>query len=546
MIGLFSFHGGLKTVRHKAESNQRAIQAYPVPRRLVVPLRQHIGAIAKALVRPGDRVLKGQMIGQADGYISAAVHAPTSGVVTAVDPRPVPHPSGLPDLCVAIESDGEERWIEREPVDYRQLHPSELRNRLRNAGVVGLGGAAFPSAVKLNPGDSGKPLETLILNGAECEPWITCDDRIMRERAAGIVAGAHVMVHLLQPREVLVGIEDDKPEAIAAMIAACAGTGYQVRAVPTRYPSGSVKQLVRLLTGKETPVDGLPVDVGVQCFNVATAYTVHRAVERGEPVIARVVTVTGQVRQPGNIDALLGTPFADLVDRCGGYLDGVERLIVGGPMMGFALHGDEVPVTKATNCILAAGAAELAPERPVMSCIRCGACADACPANLLPQQLYWHARAREFDKAQDFHLFSCIECGCCSYVCPSHIPLVQYYRYAKNEIWAQEKEKEKAELARQRHQARVERLEREKQEREAKLRQKAPARAAPATGEGEGGKLDIDAAVARAKPRLGSLTPNPSPSRGEGSESLSPNLSPSREEGSAPTPVESVAGERDG
>ena len=494
MSRLFLFHGGLKTVRHKTESNQQPIRPAPVPRRLVVPLRQHIGAIAKPLVQAGDRVLKGQMIGQADGYISAAVHAPTSGVVTAVDQRPVPHPSGLADWCVTVESDGEERWVERKPVDYHRLHPSELRNLLRNAGVVGLGGAAFPSAVKLNLSGHCDRLETLILNGAECEPWITCDDRLMRERAAGIVAGLHIIAHLLEPREVLIGIEDDKPEAIAAMTAACAGTGYQVRVVPTRYPSGSVKQLVKLLTGRETPVDGLPVDVGVQCFNVATAHTIHRAVDCGEPVISRVVTVTGQVRQPGNVEALLGTPFAELVELCGGYRDGVERLIMGGPMMGFALHGDEVPVTKATNCILAASAEHLTPDRPVMPCIRCGACVDVCPANLLPQQLYWHARAKEFDKAQDYHLFSCIECGCCSYVCPSRIPLVQYYRYAKNEIWAQEKEKQKAELARQRHQARLERLEREKQERETKLRQKAPPRSEPAVA-----KPTLETAVARAR-----------------------------------------------
>ncbi|MFZ1859371.1 MAG: electron transport complex subunit RsxC [Candidatus Competibacter sp.] len=494
MSGLFPFHGGLKTVRHKTESNQQPIRSAALPKQLTVPLRQHIGAIAKPVVQAGEWVLKGQLIGQPDGYISAAVHAPTSGVVTAVDQQPVPHPSGLPDWCVTIESDGAERWIEREPVDFRRLHPSELRNILRAAGIVGLGGAAFPSAVKLNLSGHCERLDCLILNGAECEPWISCDDRLMRERAAEIMAGLHVMVHLLEPREVLIGIEDDKPEAIAAMAAACAGTGYAVRSVPTRYPSGSVKQLVKLLTGKETPVDGLPVDVGVQCFNVATAYTIHRAIDCGEPVLSRIVTVTGHIHQPQNLDVLLGTSVAELIAQGGGYRDGVRRLIMGGPLMGFALHDDRVPVTKATNCILAASAAELAPEQPVMPCIRCGACADACPADLLPQQLYWHARAKEFDKAQDYHLFSCIECGCCSYVCPSRIPLVQYYRYAKNEIWAQEKEKQKAELARQRHQARLERLEREKQERDAKLRQKAPPRP-ETTAE----KPSIEAAVARAK-----------------------------------------------
>ncbi|HCK80546.1 MAG TPA: electron transport complex subunit RsxC [Candidatus Competibacter sp.] len=494
MSGWFPFHGGLKTVRHKTESNQQPIRSAALPKHVTVPLRQHIGAIAKPVVQVGERVLKGQMIGQPDGYVSAAVHAPTSGVVAAVDQQAVPHPSGLPDWCVTIESDGEDRWIEREPVDYRRLHPSALRNVLRSAGIVGLGGAAFPSAVKLNLSGHCERLDTLILNGAECEPWITCDDRLMRERAAEIIAGLRVMAQLLEPREVLIGIEDDKPEAIAAMAAACAGSGYAVRPVPARYPSGSVKQLVKLLTGKETPVDGLPVDAGVQCFNVATAYTVHRAIDRGEPVLSRIVTVTGHIRQPQNLEVLLGTSVAELIAQSGGYRDGVRRLIMGGPLMGFALHDDRVPVTKATNCILAASAAELAPEQPVMPCIRCGACADACPAELLPQQLYWHARAKEFDKAQDYHLFSCIECGCCSYVCPSRIPLVQYYRYAKNEIWALEKEKEKAELARQRHQARLERLEREKREREAKLRQKAPPRPA-ATAE----KSPIEDAVARAK-----------------------------------------------
>ena len=474
MSALFPFHGGLKTVRHKTESNQTPIQTGILPPYLTVPLRQHIGAIAKPVVAVGDRVFKGQLIGRPDGYISAAIHAPTSGVVSAVDQQPVPHPSGLSDLCVTIESDGEDRWIDREPVDYHRLHPSDLRSVIRNAGVVGLGGAVFPSAVKLNLAGHCERLDTLILNGAECEPWMTCDDLIMRERAAEIVAGIHIMAHLLEPREVLIGIEDDKPEAIAAMTAACAGTGYQVRPVTTRYPSGGAKQLTKLLTNREAPISGCSIDIGVQCFNVATAYTIHRAVNFGEPVISRIVTVTGHVAHPQNIDARLGTAFADLVHQCGGYQGGVERLIMGGPMMGYAMHSDELPVTKTTNCILAAPVGELTPEPPVMPCIRCGDCVDVCPANLLPQQLYWHARAKEFDKTQDYHLFSCIECGCCSYVCPSHIPLVQYYRYAKNEVWAQEKDKQRAEQARQRHQARMVRLEREKQERETKLRQKAP------------------------------------------------------------------------
>ena len=469
-----AFHGGLKTDRHKTESNTQPIAPGPLPAQLIVPLRQHVGNPAQPLVKPGDRVLKGQRIGQAEGYISAAIHAPTSGTVTAVDLQPVPHPSGLADLCVTLEPDGADQWLERQPLDYQRLHPSDLRNALRDAGVVGLGGAVFPTAVKLNPAGHCEQVETLMLNGAECEPWITCDDRLMRERASEIVAGLKIMVHLLQPRDVLIGIEDDKPEAITALSAACAGTGFSVEAVPTRYPSGSAKQLIWLLTGREIPDQVLPLDIGVQCFNVATAYTVQRAIGHGEPVLARIVTVTGHVAQPGNVEALIGTPFADLIAHCGGYGPDVARLIMGGPLMGFALHHDQVPVTKATNCILAASAQALAPEQPALPCIRCGACVEVCPAQLLPQQLYWFARSQELDKARDHHLFSCIECGCCSYVCPSQIPLVQYYRYAKNEIWAREQEKDKAELARRRHQSRLDRLEREKQEREARLRQKSP------------------------------------------------------------------------
>lgn len=477
----FSFHGGLKTNRHKSESNHQPITPGPLPERLIVPLRQHVGNPAQPLVKPGDRVLKGQRIGQADGYISAAIHAPTSGTVTAIDSQPVPHPSGLADWCVTIEADGAEAWIERAPLDYQRLHPSDLRNALRDAGVVGLGGAVFPAAVKLNPAGHCQQVETLILNGAECEPWITCDDRLMRERAAEIVAGLQIMAHLLQPREALIGIEDDKPEAIAAMTSACAGTGFTVCTIPTRYPSGSAKQLIQLLTGREVPDQGLPLDIGIQCFNVATAYTMQRAIGHGEPVISRIVTIAGQVQNPGNVEALIGVSFADLVAQRGGYREDVARLIMGGPLMGFALHHDQVPVTKATNCILAASAEALAPEQPARPCIRCGACVEVCPAQLLPQQLYWFARNQELDKARDHHLFSCIECGCCSYVCPSQIPLVQYYRYAKNEIWAREQEKERAELARRRHQARQDRLEREKQEREARLRQKSPPSASPAT-----------------------------------------------------------------
>jgi len=512
MRTLNHFNGGVHPAQHKAESNTRPIVAAPVPPHLVVPLHQHIGSAAKPLVKVGDKVLKGQTIAAAEGYVSAAVHAPTSGTVTAVEMQTVPHPSGLPDLCVSIEADGEERWIEHAPLDYRAMDPSELRNRLRDAGVVGLGGAVFPTFIKLNPGPAQK-LQTLILNGAECEPWITCDDRLMQERADAIVQGIEIMRFMLRPEEILVGIEDNKPQAIAAMRAACARADFAVEvvAVPTVYPGGGAKQLIKVLTGKEPPSGGRSTDVGVQCFNVATAYSVHRAVHHGEPVISRIVTVTGNVREPGNFEVPIGTPVEQLVQLAGGAGDGTNGYIMGGPMMGFTLPQPNVPVVKATNCIIASSPALFPPAPPALPCIRCSRCAVACPADLQPMDLYWFARSRNFGKAQEYALFDCIECGCCTYVCPSHIPLVQYFRFAKSEIWAREKEKEAADLARDRHEFRQFRLEREKQERADKLAQKAAEKLEMLGGstdpEADAKKAAIQAAIERAKAKKAAATP---------------------------------------
>jgi len=512
MRTLHHFNGGVHPAQHKAESNTRPIVAAPVPPRLVVPLHQHIGSAAKPLVKVGDKVLKGQMIAAAEGYVSAAVHAPTSGTVTVVEMQTVPHPSGLPDLCVTMETDHEERWIAHAPLDYRAMDPSELRNHLRDAGVVGLGGAAFPSFIKLNPGPAQK-LQTLILNGAECEPWITCDDRLMQERAEAIVQGIEIMRFMLRPEEILVGIEDNKPQAIAAMRAACALADFAVEVVPvpTIYPGGGAKQLIKVLTGKEPPSGGRSTDVGVQCFNVATAYSVHRAVHHGEPVISRIVTVTGNVRQPGNFEVLIGTPVEQLVQLAGGAKDGTNGYVMGGPMMGFTLPQPNVPVVKATNCIIASSQALFSPAPPALPCIRCSRCAVACPADLQPMDLYWFSRARNFGKAQEYALFDCIECGCCTYVCPSHIPLVQYFRFAKSEIWAREKEKEAADLARERHEFRQFRLEREKEERAEKLAQKAAAKLEMLGGstdpEADAKKAAIQAAIERAKAKKAAVTP---------------------------------------
>lgn len=486
MRTLYHFHGGVHPPTHKSQSVQTPIAPAGLPLKLIVPLHQHIGNIAKPSVQVGDRVLKGQIFGMPEGSVSSAVHAPTSGTVSAIDMQLVAHPSGLPDLCVTLIPDGKDEWIMHEGLDYRTTSPADLRQRLRLAGVVGLGGAVFPSDLKLRAGKH--KITTLVINGAECEPYITCDDMLMRERADEIVRGAEMMASMLDAGEILIGIEDNKPEAIAAMRAAVAAISpghMEVVPVPTIYPGGGAKQLIRVLTGIEVAAGVRSTDMGVQCFNVATAYSAHRAIAHGEPLISRIVTVTGNVQHPQNFEVLLGMPVNELV-ALANPLPGTNGHIMGGPMMGVPLPSGQVTVTKATNCIIESSPALFPPPPPALPCIRCTRCAEVCPAELQPQELYWHAKAKDFGKAQEYHLFDCIECGACSYVCPSSIPLVQYYRFAKSEIWAHEREKDAADLARERHEYRQLRTERDKQEKAEKLAQKEKAAlaakaAAPAT-----------------------------------------------------------------
>ncbi len=512
---LHTFKGGVHPPEHKAESNARPVHAAPLPKQLVIPLRQHIGNPAKPVVEVGERVKKGQLIGEADGYISCAVHASSSGTVTAIDMQTMPHASGLPDLCITIETDGRDEWIAHAPLDYRAMVPAELRMRLRDMGIAGLGGAVFPSAVKLDPG-AAQACPTLIINGGECEPWITCDDVLMRHRADEILQGVTVMRHLLGSTEILVGIEDNKPEAVAAMQAAAAKMDFAVEvvAVPARYPGGGAKQMIETLTGKQVPSGKLSTDIGIQVFNVGTTYALARAVHHGEPLISRLVTVTGHVLRPQNFEVLIGTPMHTLITLAGDR-DGTTGVLMGGPMMGVPMPDLEVPVVKATNCILVKSN-ELFPPLPrALPCIRCTRCADACPAELQPQELFRFAKAGDFGRAQEYHLFDCIECGCCSYVCPSHIPLVDYYRYAKGEIWAREKEKRAADLARERHEFRLFRLEREKKEKAEKLAAKAQAkRAELAADPSASGAPDADAkkaliaaALARAQAKKAEVAP---------------------------------------
>jgi electron transport complex protein RnfC len=475
---LFRFRGGVKPAYHKEESNGLPIADFwsvaPHPAELVIPLQQSIGGIPKPTVKVGEQVKKGQLIGAPDGNVSSAIHASTSGTVKAIEMRTMPHSSGLTCLSVVIAPDGKDEWCEHAPIPWREMSASAVKDALCAAGVVGLGGAVFPSHLKISPGKAGY-LDTLVINGAECEPFITCDDLQMRERGETVVRGAAILRDLTKAKQVLIGIEDNKPAAVAAMRAAVQATGthgIEIVPVPTLYPAGGAKQLIHVLTGIEVPHGKRSTDYGVQCFNTGTAYAVYESLELGRPLISRIVTVAGNVAAPRNFEVRFGTPMRALIDFCQAKPD-TDRIIMGGPMMGYAMPNPDVPVVKATNCVLVGSPALFPPPPPEMPCIRCGECARACPVDLQPFEMYWFAKAKIFGKAQEYHLFDCIECGCCAFVCPSRIRLVDYFRFAKSEIWAHEREKAAADEARQRYDFRQFREEREKAEKAAKLAAKA-------------------------------------------------------------------------
>ena len=473
---VWQFPGGVHPPQQKSLSNGANIARLPLPDKLVVALKQHIGANGKLLVEKGQRVLKGQALTKPVANWSVPVHAPSSGVITEIAPKPSAHPSALPELSVVIEPDGKDEWCTLNPIsEPKTLSQTELVDIIHQAGISGMGGAGFPTYIKA---DTKQKIDFFIVNAVECEPYITADDTLMREHAAEIIQGIELMQQLLDPTICIVGIEDNKPEAIAAMTKAAEHNNkIIVQTVPTVYPSGGEKQLIKLLTNREVPSMGIPADIGVLMHNTGTLYAVQQAVYEGKPLIERVVTVTGNtIHKPGNVWALLGTEIKHLLDCQGFSPVPQQRVVMGGPMMGFTLPTVRIGVIKTTNCILAPDHKELAEPGPEKACIRCSACADACPASLLPQQLQWFAKSKEYDKLQEHNLFDCIECGACAYVCPSEIPLVQYYRVAKVEIKEQQAEKIKADRAKERFDARKERLEREQEERKNRHKRKAPAK----------------------------------------------------------------------
>ena len=477
---MYSFPGGVHPDDKKSLSNTSVIKKPSLPELLIVPLRQHIGSDGICCVEVGDTVLKGQILSQSSSPFSVPVHAPTSGEVVAIAPHVVAHPSGLTEMCISIRPDGKDTWCDLSPIaNYSDIDKNKLIEAICQAGISGMGGAGFPTHIKTS---TSKPVEFLILNGIECEPYITSDDRLMREHAWQIRQGLDILTHLIEPKAIIVAVEDNKPEAFEALNIACQDKkDYRVVSVETKYPAGGEKQLIQVLTGREVPRNGLPADVGVMMFNVGTCYAIADAILHGKPLIERIVTVTGEaVKSPSNFRALLGTPVSHLLEEASynPKKQKAPKVIMGGPMMGFTLSDATIPVVKTTNCLLVPAKKELVDDNAERPCIRCSACADACPASLLPQQMFWHAKAKEYDKAEEYDLFDCIECGACAYVCPSEIPLVHYYRQAKSEIRIQRDEKNKAEKAKQRFEARKERLEREKLEREAKHRKAKEARLA--------------------------------------------------------------------
>ncbi|HBC9089161.1 TPA: electron transport complex subunit RsxC [Citrobacter koseri] len=496
---IWDFDGGIHPPEMKTQSNGTPLRQVPLAPRFIIPLKQHIGAEGELCVNVGDRVLRGQPLTRGRGRM-LPVHAPTSGKVIAIAPHSTAHPSALAELSVMIDADGEDRWIERDGwADYQRRSREELITRIHQFGVAGLGGAGFPTGVKLQGG--GDKIETLIINAAECEPYITADDRLMQDCAAQVVEGIRILAHILQPREVLIGIEDNKPQAISMLRAVLADAhDIALRVIPTKYPSGGAKQLTQILTGKQVPHGGRSSDIGVLMQNVGTAYAVKRAVIDGEPITERVVTLTGEsVSRPGNVWARLGTPVSHLLNDAGFCSSADQMVIMGGPLMGFTLPWLDVPVVKITNCLLAPSATEMGETPEEQGCIRCSACADACPADLLPQQLYWFSKGQQHDKATAHNIADCIECGACAWVCPSSIPLVQYFRQEKAEIYAIAQEEKRAAEAKARFEARQARLEREKA---ARLERHKNAAAQPAAKDQDA----IAAALARVKEKQAQAT----------------------------------------
>ncbi|MEO5361302.1 MAG: electron transport complex subunit RsxC [Nitrospirota bacterium] len=426
--------GGIHPPEHKELACNAAVEVCKSPQRAVVPLSQHIGAPCKSLVEVGQRVLAGQLIGNPEGFVSAPVHASIAGKVTGIEAFPSPMGRMVPSIV--IENDKSDEWtpLEGDP-NYMERSADVLKGRIKASGIVGMGGATFPTVVKLSP-PKEKKIDAVIINGAECEPYLTADHRLMLENPKEIVEGLKILMKVLELNKGYIGIEENKPDAIEKMKDAASGDkNIEVWTLVTKYPQGAEKMLIKSILNREVPAGGLPMDVGVVVQNCGTAYAIYEACCLGKPLMERIVSVTGPgITSPKNLRARIGTPVSQLIETCGGLKSGAVKVISGGPMMGFAIYDLDTPVTKGTSGIVALEDKDIVHRTKFNHCIRCGRCVEACPMGLMPLMLSVYSEKGLYTDAKDYHLFDCFECGSCTYVCPSKRPIVQQIRLAKTMV----------------------------------------------------------------------------------------------------------------
>ncbi len=502
---LSHFQGGLVLRHHKKMSCEPSLHHAGIPEVLIVAIRNNRGHVSSPVVKVGEKVLKGQLMASPKHPFGTAVHAPTSGKIKAITDLHTAKPEAVIQTCITIQTDGKDQWIEQPKNTEKPQTPEQIILKVKAAGITGMGGAGFPTHIKYEL-KSALTEPTLIINGAECEPYISCDERLMADQPNEIILGTMWLLKAAMSKTAIIAIEDNiggvkkKLDAeIKQLNLLEKGIHISVVKVPTIYPTGGEKQLIKVLTGLEIPSGQSPLSLGLIMQNVATAKAVYDAIELQKPLLERVVTVTGDVvGEPRNYMALIGTPFNYLLSLAKCDFAAVDKLIIGGPMMGYAMPHDYIGIEKTTNCLLALPAESTKPEIESMPCIRCGDCVKVCPQELLPQQLLWYINGNDhtndLEKSRDHHVFDCIECGACSWVCPSHINLVDFYRFAKSELTYLDHKKAKAQLAQQRHEDRENRLESIKLERQAKRRSKTSKLTNKKTA-----KSEISAVLARIK-----------------------------------------------